>query len=280
MTRKLVFLGVGNTALAVRRAAKGYSEFVGTTRSIERMPLLEDAAIKPVLVEVGATELTVSDLEALVEALRDADVLVSYPPEKLADQLFSSLVKEAHAIAYISSTGVYGSLTGRIDEVSLVDLQSPLSAVRLNAEDIWRKQGAVVLRAPGLYTANSGLIQRLKSQTYRLPGDGSNYVSRIHLDDLAQIILASFESPKPGVTYVVGDSKPATHREVSEWLCEKLNIPFPESVPLAEVHETLRGNRRVCGDKALREFSISLKYPTFREGYASAFQNRQFLAEI
>jgi hypothetical protein len=278
MTRKLVLLGVGKTALAVRRAAKGYPEFIGTTRSIEHMPLLEDAGIKPILIKSG--ELMVAEVEELVEALRDADVLVSYPPDKRADQFLSGLVNEANAIAYISSTGVYGTLSGRIDEVSPVDLQSPSSVSRLHAEEVWRRQGAVVLRAPGLYSADSGLIQRLESRTYRLPGDGSNYVSRIHLDDLAQIILASFKSPKPGSTYVVGDTKPATHREVSEWLCLKLHIPFPESVPLAEVHETLRGNRQICGEKVLRDFSIRLKYPTFREGYASALENRQSRVEF
>jgi hypothetical protein len=271
MTRKLVFLGVGNTALAVRRAAKGYAEFIGTTRSIERMPLLEEAGIKPILVEVGTTELVVPDLEELVEAVHDADVLVSYPPEKRTDRFFSALVNDARSIAYISSTGVYGRLSGLIDEVSPVDLELPSSIARLEGEDIWRQKGAVVMRAPGLYSAGSGLIQRLRSQTYRLPGDGSNYVSRIHIDDLAQILLASFESPKPGITYVVGDRKPATHREVSEWLCQKLNIPMPESVPLLEVHETLRGNRQICGEKVLREFSIKLQYPTFKEGYAGAF---------
>ena len=270
MTKKLVFLGVGNTALAVRRAAKGYSEFFGTTRSVERMPLLEEAGIKPFLIQVGATNILAPDLEALTAALHGADVLVSYPPDRRAEQFFSPLVNDARGIAYISSTGVYGALSGRIDEVTPVDLESPSSIARLEGEDVWRKKGAVVLRAPGLYSASSGLIHRLTSQTYRLPGDGSNYVSRIHLDDLAQIILASFEHPKPGSTYVVGDQRPSTHREVVEWLCQQLHIPIPEAVPLSEVHETLRGNRQICSDKVLREFAVKLQYPTFKEGYASA----------
>jgi NAD dependent epimerase/dehydratase family enzyme len=271
MKRKLVFLGVGNTALAVRREASSYADYVGTTRSVERMQKLEEARINPVLIEVGENEIHSSELEALKTDLRDADVLVSYPPDKLSDSFFSSLAAEARRLVYISSTGVYGNLTGRIDEVSPVDLESASSRARLAGEDIWRNLGAVVLRAPGLYSASSGLINRLKTGTYRLPGDGSNYVSRIHLDDLAQIILASFQLAKPGTTYVVGDSKPATHKEVVDWLCQRLEIPTPSAVPLSEVHETLRGNRQICSDRVLRELGVKLRYPTFKEGYASAF---------
>jgi hypothetical protein len=54
-----------------------------------------------------------------------------------------------------------------------------------------------------------------------------------------------------------------------DWLCQKLNLPFPASAPLSEVHETLRRNRRIDSSRALSRLGVSLKYPTYRDGLAS-----------
>ena len=267
MAGRLVLLGVGKTAQAVSRAAHGYTEIVGTTRSIERLPDLEELGMVPILVEYQGGQLR--DQQALGDLISGAHVLVSFPPDEVADRQLSQLSSEAASLVYISSTGVYGRLSGEIDESSPTDLTA--AASRLQAEALWRQRGAVVLRAAGLYDMSSGLHKRLQAGTYRIPGDGSNYVSRIHLDDLAQIILAALQKAKPGSIYVAADSRPATHREVAQWLCDRLKLQLPATVPLDMVHETLRGNRRINAKKVLLDLGVQLRYPSFIEGYESMF---------
>ena len=114
----------------------------------------------------------------------------------------------------------------------------------------------------------------LRDATYRLAGDGRNCISRIHLADLTSIILAAFARGRSGSLYVVGDREPAPQLEVVSWLCERMALPLPPSLPIEEVSPTLRGNRQVVVDKALRELALELEYPSYREGFAQCLSSR------
>lgn len=271
----VVLIGVGQTARALvnklqhkKMCDKAFhpTTVVGTTRSAERQEELVSLGIEPIVIE----DLSVDSpaFETLKARCEDAFVLVSFPPDGKADQFLAKQLGNARKIVYISSTGVYGSLTGDIDEDSPVDKSAEGSLRRLSAESSWLKSGAIVLRAPGLYSASSGMHLRLLSGKYRLPGDGSGYVSRIHLDDLSEIILAAFLRGNRGSLYLVGDLKPSTHLEVATWLCQALNLPMPESAPLSEVNPSLRGNRRIQARRVLRELGVSLAFPSYIEGYS------------
>ncbi|CAN5565358.1 hypothetical protein BH11CYA1_BH11CYA1_49110 [soil metagenome] len=289
---KIVLLGVGQTARALvaylfRHFESKQLAIWGTTRA-HSGDALGELGIAPILLGQGDWR------QQLIEACHDANVLVSFPPgpfqsasfksdsiksdlidareqpEQDSDQVFSELISAARpkTVVYISTTGVYGKTRGVIDESSAVDREDPRALVRLNAEKIWQEQ-AIVLRAPGLYSSNSGLHKRLLSGNYSLPGDGTNYVSRIHLDDLAAIISKIFFQEKPVISpqiYVVGDLKPSTHLEVVSWLCQQLSLPMPPSKPLSEVNPTLRGSRQISSAKILADLDLKLKYPSYVEG--------------
>jgi len=260
--KRLVLLGVGNTAHAVNRSAFSYDTKYGTTRSAENIERLESSGITPLLLD-GSKQ----SLEALHNVSSDSHVVVSFPPSAPDDAVLSQTVNNAAKIVYVSSTGVYGGASGVIDESTAVDAGNPMIEPRLAAETVWRNAGAVVLRAPALYGPNYGLHLSLLSGKYKMPGDGRRFSSRIHLDDFAAIILKALELAAPGSTYVVGDQRPATHLEVVTWLCERLGIDMPESIPLENAHVTLRGNRQICADKVLTDLNINLKYPDFKTGF-------------
>ena len=163
--------------------------------------------------------------------------------------------------------------SGKIDE-NTVCVRDGASVVRLDAEQFWRvENGACVLRAPGLYGPKNGLHKRLLSGTYKLPGDGSNFVSRIHLDDLAHVIDSAFKWAQKGSLYAVGDLKPSTHLEAVSWLCERLHLPLPPSVPIDQVGPTLRGNRQIDSSLMREQLSVELKYPTYVEGFSQCLAN-------
>jgi dTDP-4-dehydrorhamnose reductase len=267
--QKLVFLGVGQSALWVAQLAAGSRKLYGTTRDALKEPSLSDKGIEPIVIVPWSDHTK----KKLSETCGQADVLVSFPPDGETDEELAPLCSAARSIIYISTTGVYGKKSGAIDEETEVDATASGALERLKAEKIWLAQGASVLRAPGLYDSQSGLHKRLLSGTYRLPGDGQNYVSRIHLKDLARIILACFEKPLPNRSvFLVGDLKPTTHKEIATWLCEQLNLPLPESAPLDEVAHTLRGNRQVSSKRLLQELGIELEFPTYQEGYAECLK--------
>ncbi len=287
---KIVLLGVGQTARALTKLLSSDSdlrqllagdqsglflEIWGTTRATSGAAL-EEHGIRPILLSNQAAAENQWQ-EQLQEVCRDAYVLVSFPPDGNSDQVFCDIVFAAKpkATVYISTTGVYGKTSGIIDEQSAVDEDDPRALVRLNAEKVWAAQ-AVILRAPGLYDTNSGLPRRLLSGSYRLPGDGSNFVSRIHLDDLATIIVKAWLAQSLSASapmYVVGDLKPTSHLEVVSWLCNQLSLPLPESSPLSEVNPSLRGNRQICSAKVLADLDVKLKYPTYVEGFTQCLAN-------
>ncbi len=272
-------------ANAVVRCDGRYEIRYGTTRSASRLQELRSIGIEPVLIGTDLAEQSNSGADertTFPETLntgshiqvisQNSDVLVSFPPDGFSDEILSRQIIDARKIVYISSTSVYGGTTGVVTEESSVDTSDPLSARRLEAEQIWRSKGAVILRAPSLYGPKYGLHLSLLKGAYKLPGDGSRYSSRIHLFDLAMIIESVFAKAMPGSLYVVGDKNPATQLEVVEWLCGQLNIPIPDSVPIEEVHYTLRSNRQINSEKLIRELDIKLHFPTYKDGFLQCIQ--------
>ena len=281
--KKIVFLGVGQCARAIAAGLRAGSfaeqlpglnpsdfkpiKLYGTTRSADRMDEIRYAGIEPVVIE--SFELHAQTLRDLMNG---AYVVVSFPPDAVADNAASSAASGAASIAYISSTAVYGRATGEINETTPVDEESTHARVRLDAEKTWLNAGASILRAPGTYGRGTGMHLRLKSGNYRLPGDGSNWVSRIHVEDLAAMIFSALVGKAKGRIFICGDRQPTTHTEVVEWLVARLGVDLPPSLPLEQCHYTQQGNRRIDASKSMAELGVTLKYPSYVEGYSQELQ--------
>ena len=223
--------------------------------------------------EAHATELRGDGLDVLVTPIVPAlaahagaqtHIVVCFPPDGTTDAIVApALGATGASIAYVSTTGVYGD--GAVDDTTPV-VTSARSAARLDAEAAWRAEGATVLRCPGIYGADRGLHMRVIRGEHRLPGDGSLFTSRIHVDDLAVHLLAT--RAVRGETFVVGDLEPAAQAEICRWICAHHGVPFPPSVPIETVHETLRSDRRVDGARARERLGVTLRYPSYRDGMA------------
>lgn len=265
--KKLVFLGVGQVARALSNIVLHSEQtcepasnikLYGTTRSAERVAEIRQLGIEPLFIE------SFDDLETQLD---DALVVVSFPPDPKSDDAACRSARNAAGIVYISSTAVYGKRECIVNENTDVESESPQAKSRLDAEQKWLQVGASIVRAPGIYGGGNGMHLRLLSGNYRLPGDGSNYVSRIHVHDLSSMILRVLELNKRGQVYLAGDNQPTTHKEIVEWLVQRLNLPFPDSIPLDQCHYTQRGNRRVDASNSMKELGVTLKFPTYKDGY-------------
>lgn len=287
-SRNLILLGAGKLAFAVAEQAMScsnstmqcYRTIYGTTRFEEHIPLLQAKSIEPILLSN-----LLQDLDHLAALSCNADVLVSFPPDHYLESLLASVCGDAHRIVYISSTGVYGSQCGVIDDSAPVSPDSSLAKVRLESERIWRTVGAIVLRSPAIYGKDRGLHLSLLQGTYKPPANEHNFVSRIHQTDFARLILLGFETIDKSETFVVGDLEPARHKDVVNWLRLQLGLdldtalvsPGSEGADRTSVNRAntegksvhrLRGDRQIDARMILELLGYSLLFPSYKQGYS------------
>jgi hypothetical protein len=270
LQEKLFLLGVGNVARWVVAQAQGQFALYGTSRDTAKAERLKQSGIETIVL---TSEFLETKSEALRPLLKDAFVLVSFPPDGIGDRKLARVADHLRGLIYVSSTHVYGNRSGLIDECTPIDEDFPAAHARLEAERLWQEKGAVVLRAPALYGPGYGLHMKLKEGGYRLPNEGENYTSRIHLKDLGRIIIAAFQRPlKAGSTYLVGDLKPASQKEVVCWLCARMGLEMPPSVPLDAVSAKQRVNRQISPKKILADLDLKLEFPTYKEGFEQCLE--------
>lgn len=265
---KLLILGCGYTGTAaLRQAVARGLPVIATTRSEERAEVLRAE---------GARVLCAARLDASVREHVDehTHVIVSFQPDPATDDVVAPCLAGAHSVAYISSTGVYGDLRGRIDDQSLVPSPPSERAARiLRAEALYRAQGAAVLRAAGIYGPDRGLHMRVMRGEHKLPGDGTRVVSRIHVEDLAAFALAAAK-PARAQTFVIGDTDPSRQIDVVRFICETYGCAMPESQPLDQVPASLRADREVDSTRAQTLLGVQLRYPSYRLGMSRAATGR------
>jgi nucleoside-diphosphate-sugar epimerase len=270
---RVLILGCGYAGAAVARLARERGHHVvANVRSDARAASLRDEGFE--VLQLAALD------EAIAEHVDAAThVVIAFPPDGTTDARIAPSLARASAITYLSSTGIYGEHRGVVDDTtplpaSGADGANERSARLVAAENAYREQGATVLRCPALYGRDRGLHMRVIRGEHKIPGDGTRYLSRIHVEDLAQLVLASGASGASGEsgaaargeTMVVGDLEPAPHADVVRFVVEAYGVPMPPFVPLESVHESLRADRRVDASRALKRFAVTLRYPTYREG--------------
>ena len=255
--QRLLFLGVGTIASAVQRALP-WLPALGTTRAA---PDQRFRAITPI-----ATD----DLAAIRAAAYGANVVVSFPPDGQIDRVCSELVTGALSIAYLSSTAVYPASAGRVSEASAVSANTERAALRLAAEQLWRDAGASVVRLPAFYGAATGLHVSLARGTFRMPGSGSNVVSRVHEDDAARFVCAALRAP-PRSLLLAGDDEPAPVAEVVQFVCALFGLASPAASEGEQIPLSLRASRSIDNHATKTDHHIQLAYPSYREGYRAIY---------
>lgn len=164
-------------------------------------------------------------------------------------------------VVYLSTTGVYGN-------AHLVDERTPvIDCPRVETERAvqagpWQ---SLILRPAAIYGPGRGVHVAMAQGRYTLLGDGSNYISRIHVDDLATITEAALLSSLTGA-YPVADLHPCPAREIAEFCATRLGFPMPVSAIPSEVPASRRANRRVDGTAICRELGVTLQFPSYQVG--------------
>jgi nucleoside-diphosphate-sugar epimerase len=267
---RLLCFGLGYTARAVVRRLGSDWTTIGTTRDGDGLRFDRNHPLPSTAFEATT------------------HILVSIPPDATGDPVFDRHSEDIAALprlrwlGYLSTTGVYGSRDGGwVDETSELRPTSARAVFRVAAEaawlDLWRAQGVPVhiFRLAGIYGPGRSAFDALRTGTARRIDSPGQVFSRIHLDDIASVLLASIGRPRPGAIYNVCDDEPAPPADVVAYAAALLGVEPAPLVPLAEAALSpmamsfYADNKRVANALIKKELRVALAYPTYRAGLAA-----------
>ena len=250
---------------------------IGTTRSEDKAADLRATGVEP-LVWPG-TDLT--------KAIAQADhILISAGPDGDGDPVFNAwgpqIAARAKAlgwVGYLSTTGVYGNFDGAwVDETTPLNPTTRRGKLRKAAEENWLSMPDLpvhVFRLAGIYGPDRGPFSKVRNGTARRVIKENQVFSRTHVQDIAQVVLASIARPNPGAAYNVCDDDPAPPQDVIAHAAELLGMPVPPSIAFEDADFTPMArsfyaeNKKVRNDRIKDDLGVTLKYPSYREGLAA-----------
>ena len=221
---------------------------------------------------------------ALISKLIDADhILISIPPkygEDLVVKIFSKFLETSKVkwITYLSATSVYGNHNGAwVNENSETKPTSPNGIARFKAENSWlslkmsKNLPVQLFRLSGIYSNERNILMRLKLGTAKLINKKGHFFSRIHVEDIANILFKSLSKFKSGEIYNLADDKPSSTEELTLYGAKILNIQNPKKVEISEIESEMLKNfyqdsKKVSNKKIKTYFEYDLKFPTYIEG--------------
>jgi nucleoside-diphosphate-sugar epimerase len=220
----------------------------------------------------------------LVVKLKEADhILVSIPPENQEDLVvknFSKFMESSKVkwITYLSATSIYGDHNGEwVNENSKTNPISKNGIARLKAENAWvslekdSKIPTQIFRLSGIYSNEKNILIRLKLGEVKLINKKNHYFSRIHVDDISNILFKSLSKFKSGEIYNLSDDKPSTSEDVTLFGAKMLNIANVEKIEVGQVKSDMLKNfynesKKVSNKKMKSYFNYNLKFPSYIEG--------------
>jgi len=223
------------------------------------------------------------DNNLLVELKKADHILVSIPPEKQEDLVvknFSKFIEDAKVkwITYLSSTSVYGDHKGVwVNENSKTKPTSLNGISRLKAENSWlslqmnKNLSVQIFRLSGIYSNEKNILVRLKSGTAKLINKKNHYFSRIHVQDIANILFKSLSKFKSGEIYNLADDEPSSSEDITLYGAKLLNIKNLKKMEVDEIESEMLKNfykdsKKVSNQKLKSYFGYALKFPTYVEG--------------
>lgn len=271
----LLSLGHGYSARALARllVPQGW-RIIGTTRNPAKADKFRAEGVEPLLWP--------GDLEWVLEEA--THILCSAAPDAKGDPFLQAVPEIARSkagwVGYLSTTGVYGDHDGGwVDETTPLTPQSDRGRQRVLAEGQWLATGLPVhiFRLAGIYGPGRGPFEKVRDGTARRIIKPGQVFSRIHVDDIAQVLEASMRQPNPGAAYNVCDDNPCPPQEVIGYAAQLLGLPEPPAVPFEAVAPTMTPmalgfyseSKKVRNDRIKDELGVKLLYPDYPLGLAA-----------
>lgn len=275
---KLLIFGMGYTSAALVQALPVGTPVFATTRSVQK-------AVR--LAKRGLSMRLFPGEDFSVFITWASHVLISAGPEAEGDPVLARL-RDAFAsadhlewVGYLSTTGVYGDHGGGwVTEDTPLTPTTARGRDRVAAEGEWMDLHSDhglpvhIFRLAGIYGPGRGPFSKVRNGTARRIIKPGQVFSRIHVDDIAQVLLASMARPNPGTAYNVCDDDPAPPQDVIAHAAALLGLPVPPATPFEEAdlspmaRSFYAESKRVDNTRIKTELGVRLRYPDYRVGLA------------
>jgi nucleoside-diphosphate-sugar epimerase len=165
-----------------------------------------------------------------------------------------------------------------------LDPDPPAAARATNAamahlDEAVTRAGGIALRYGGFYgPGDDGMAKMVRKRQYPIVADGAGVTSWIHLDDAAAATVLALAHDGPAIYHIV-DDEPAPMREWLPAFAHVLGAKRPWRVPgwlaglIAGGAMTAMATQSRGADnaKAKKELGWTLRYPSWRQGFAAAY---------
>ncbi|MGI0046077.1 MAG: NAD-dependent epimerase/dehydratase family protein [Nitrosotalea sp.] len=197
--------------------------------------------------------------------------------------LFSKVKDKTKFFVYVSGLGAFGDTKENvIDESTKPNPNTDYAKIRLEAQNYLQencKQFGIPFTVAylGDVYGNGGwfesmMIERLRKGTFKIPGSGKYYRSFIHVEDVVSALVSIVEKNQINQSFIVTDSKPAMFSEFASFVCSKLGVKIPGTVPaflaktaLGSDFVTLLTTSVKTSNSKISQI-CNLAYPSYQDG--------------
>jgi nucleoside-diphosphate-sugar epimerase len=233
----LLILGCGDVGMRLLPLLRARFRIFAVTRDAANAGELRAAGAIPVLADLDRP----ATLRRLAGLAHTVIHLAPPPGEGETDtrtRSVTAILPEAARVVYVSTTGVYGDLQGRlVDETQPVAPRNIRARRRVDAERVlrgWARRAhgrLAILRVPGIYAADRLPLARLRQGTPALDAADDVYTNHIHADDLAALVRAALYRGQPQRVYHAVDDSNLKMAEYFDAVADAVGLPRPPRRP-------------------------------------------------
>ena len=285
---RLLIVGCGDIGMRVVRGLGGRLRVFALTSSPERVGLLRQSGITPLLGNLDEA----ASLARLAGIATRVIHLAPPPTEGRRDSRTAALIaalrlrSTPECLVYGSTSGVYGDCQGGVaSEVMAVNPHTPRAVRRVDAEARVRYLGRAtgvhvsILRIPGIYAQDregGTPLARLRKGTAVLQAADDVYTNHVHADDLARACVRAMWRGLPQRVVNINDDTVLKMGEYFDFAADLYGLPRPPRVARAQAQDQLplmllsfmSESRRLDNSRMKRELKLRLNYPTVADGLA------------
>lgn len=289
---RIFLVGAGYSAKFFAKKMQGQAQTIyGTTRSPEKLALLKQNGIEPLLLHQDGSDPHFED--CLTNATH---IVISAAPTQHGDPTLKYLQKALSApdrkiewIGYLSTVGVYGDHQGAlIDETAACNPASARSLERIEAERQWQQLTALyqlplaILRLSGIYGPGRNALANLERGTARRIIKKDQIFNRIHVEDIAGA-LKHLAMHKTAGIFNITDFEPAPPQDVVTYAAALMGVTPPEEIDFdtAEMTPMARsfyGENKRVSNKKITETGYQFIYPDYRTALSAMWEQSNWRA--
>ena len=199
---------------------------------------------------------------------------------------FNQIKNKTKFFVYVSGLGVFGDVGNQIiNEKTPLKPHTDYSKIRLEAQHYLEsncKKNSIPFTVVylGEVYGNGGwftsqIVNRLKKGRFKMPKSGEYYRCVVHVDDVVTALIAIAENNAYNESFIITDSSPVLFKDFIFFICDKLGLKHPGSIPIFLAKTVLGGDLVKLLTTSVKTSNEKISkickfaYPTYKEGIQS-----------